>query len=126
MPGLTVDGCDVMAVYEAVMETAKAIRAGKGPALLELKTCRWRGHFEGDPQSYRTKEEMEEARRRDRSRGSRNSSWTRDGKEPELEALRGEVKREVQEAIEFTDKSDYPPQEEIFTDLVYAEGRAAR
>ncbi|MBF0530230.1 MAG: thiamine pyrophosphate-dependent dehydrogenase E1 component subunit alpha, partial [Deltaproteobacteria bacterium] len=50
IPGLVVDGNDGMAVYEAVSETAKSLRAGKGPALIELKTSRWRGHFEGDPQ----------------------------------------------------------------------------
>jgi len=127
MPGLTVDGCDVMAVYEAVSETAKSIRAGKGPALLELKTSRWRGHFEGDPQSYRPPQEMEETRRRDPiARFAKQLLDQGMAKEAELQKLRDEAKRELQAAIEFTDKSGYPPEEEIYTDLVYAEGRSVR
>ncbi|MBI5014475.1 MAG: thiamine pyrophosphate-dependent dehydrogenase E1 component subunit alpha [Deltaproteobacteria bacterium] len=125
IPGLSVDGCDVMAVYEAVSEIAKSIRAGKGPTLLELKTCRWRGHFEGDPQAYRTKEELEENRRRDPiARFAKQLLEQGMATDAELQKLRDEVERELQEAIEFTDKSPYPPEEEIFTDLSYAEGRS--
>jgi TPP-dependent pyruvate/acetoin dehydrogenase alpha subunit len=125
MPGLTVDGCDVMAVYEAVSETVKPIRAGKGPALMELKTCRWRAHFEGDPEVYRNPEEIEEVRKRDSIRlFSEQLLGQGIATEDELKALRDQVHKEVQEAIEFTDKSEYPPMEEIFTDLLYEERRA--
>ena len=125
MPGLTVDGCDVMAVYEAVEETAKSIRAGKGPALIELKTTRWRGHFEGDPQHYRTPEELEGIRKRDPiARFARQLLDQGMATEEELQALRDEADKELQEAIEFADKSDYPPLEEIYTDLLYQERRA--
>lgn len=122
IPGLTVDGCDVMAVYEAVEETAKSIRAGKGPALIELKTTRWRGHFEGDPQHYRTPEELEKARKRDPiARFAKELLDQGMATEEELQALRDEVDKELREAIEFADKSDYPPLEEIYTDLYYQE-----
>ena len=125
MPGLTVDGCDVMAVYEAVEETAKSIRAGKGPALIELKTTRWRGHFEGDPQHYRTPEELEGIRKRDPiERFVKQLLDQGMATEGELQALRDEVDKELQEAIEFADKSDYPSLEEIYTDLLYQERRA--
>jgi len=125
IPGLTVDGCDVMAVYEAVEETAKSIRAGKGPALIELKTTRWRGHFEGDPQHYRTPEELEAIRKRDPiERFAKQLLDQGMATEEELQALRGEADKELQEAIEFADKSDYPPLEEIYTDLLYQERRA--
>ncbi len=125
IPGLTVDGNDVMAVYEAVTETAKSIREGKGPVLLELKTTRYRGHFEGDPQAYRTPEELEGLKKRD--------AIVRFGKElveqgiateKELEELRDQAQIALQEAIDFEEKSEYPPMEEIFTDLYYEEGRA--
>jgi len=125
IPGLTADGNDVMAVYEAVTETAKSIRAGKGPVLLELKTTRYRGHFEGDPQAYRTPEELKELKKRD--------AIVRFGKElveqgiatdKELKALQEQAKKALQEAIEFEQKSDYPPLEEIYTDLYYEERRA--
>ena len=125
MPGLTVDGCDVMAVYEAVEETAKSIRAGKGPALIELKTTRWRGHFEGDPQHYRTPEELEGIKKRDPIKRFADQLLDQGmATEGELQALRDEVGKELQEAIEFADKSDYPPLEEIYTDLLYEERRA--
>jgi len=126
IPGLTVDGCDVMAVYEAVEETAKSIRAGKGPALIELKTTRWRGHFEGDPQQYRTPEELEEIRKRDAIKRFADQLLEQEiVTEEDLQLLRDEAKKELQEAIEFADKSDYPPVEEIFTDLFYEERRNA-
>ncbi|UCF95773.1 MAG: thiamine pyrophosphate-dependent dehydrogenase E1 component subunit alpha [Desulfobacterales bacterium] len=125
IPGLVVDGNDVMAVYEAVSETIKPIRAGKGPALIELKTSRQKGHFEGDPQSYKTPEEVEEIKKHD--------PITLFGKQlieqeiataEALQALGDEARQELQEAIAFTDKSDYPSPEEIYTDLFYEERRA--
>jgi len=125
MPGLTVDGCDVMAVYEAVEETAKSIRAGKGPALIELKTTRWRGHFEGDPQHYRTPEELEGIKKRDPIKRFADQLLDQGmATEEELQALRDEADKELREAIEFADKSDYPSLEEIYTDLLYEERRA--
>jgi TPP-dependent pyruvate/acetoin dehydrogenase alpha subunit len=77
VPGLTVDGNDVMAVYEAVSEAAKRARAGDGPSLIEAKTSRQRGHFEGDPQTYRTKEEMEEVLGMIPSSALRRNWWRR-------------------------------------------------
>jgi len=59
MPGVTVDGNDLMAVYEAVSQAAKRARTGKGPSLIENVTYRWRGHAKSDPGLYRTKEEVE-------------------------------------------------------------------
>ncbi len=122
MPGLVADGNDVMAVYEAVSETVKPIRAGKGPALLELKTHRWRGHFEGDPQPYRTPEQIVEDKKKDPI--ARFAAQLLDQglvTSAELEALRAEADKELREAIEFADQSEYPPLEEIYTDLFYEE-----
>jgi pyruvate dehydrogenase E1 component alpha subunit len=59
MPGVTVDGNDLTAVYEAVSEAVKRARAGKGPSLVENVTYRWRGHSKSDANRYRTKEEIE-------------------------------------------------------------------
>jgi pyruvate dehydrogenase E1 component alpha subunit len=67
MPGVIVDGMDVLAVYNAVKEAVKRAKSGKGPTLIECKTYRFRGHHEGDPNlglRYRTKEEMAEWRQR--------------------------------------------------------------
>lgn len=59
IPGIAVDGNDVMAVNEAAAEAVARARKGQGPTLLECKTYRWRGHFEGDPGNYKPKEEQE-------------------------------------------------------------------
>jgi TPP-dependent pyruvate/acetoin dehydrogenase alpha subunit len=126
MPGLTVDGCDVMAVYEAVSETCKPIRAGKGPALIELKTCRWKGHFEGDPQLYRRPEEFAEAQSRDPIKRFGNQLMEQGlATEKTFETIRTEVKKALKDAIEFADRSEYPPVAEIYTDLYYEERRDA-
>jgi TPP-dependent pyruvate/acetoin dehydrogenase alpha subunit len=53
VPGVIVDGQDALAVYEAVREAADRARSGYGPTLIEAKTLRIRGHYEGDPQPYR-------------------------------------------------------------------------
>ena len=58
IPGISVDGNDPMAVYEAASEAVARARAGKGPTLLECKTYRQHGHFEGDPAVYKPKEEQ--------------------------------------------------------------------
>jgi acetoin:2,6-dichlorophenolindophenol oxidoreductase subunit alpha len=57
MPGEAADGNDVMAVREAGGRAIARARRGEGPTLLELKTYRWGGHFEGDPKKYRSREE---------------------------------------------------------------------
>ena len=62
LPGVTVDGTDFFAVYEAAGEIIKRAREGGGPALLECKMVRFHGHFEGDAQAYRGKGELEDIR----------------------------------------------------------------
>ena len=62
LPGVTVDGLDFFAVYEAAGEIIRRAREGGGPALLECKMIRMFGHFEGDQQTYRAKGEIEEIR----------------------------------------------------------------
>ncbi len=64
MHGVTVDGNDVWAVYEAAQEAVDRARAGKGPTLLECETYRWHGHMEGDQVPYRTPEEVESWKKR--------------------------------------------------------------
>jgi pyruvate dehydrogenase E1 component alpha subunit len=59
MPGVTVDGNDVRAVYDVMQAAVARARAGAGPTLIEGLTYRYRGHYEGDPQIYRAREEVE-------------------------------------------------------------------
>ncbi len=65
IPGMVADGMDVMAVYEAAGEAVNRARKGQGPTLIEAKTYRYRGHFEGDSGAYRPKEEIEKWMKRD-------------------------------------------------------------
>ena len=65
IPGYVIDGNDVFAVYETVRRAAAHARAGNGPVLIECKTYRWQGHYLGDPEVYRTREEVQEWVRRD-------------------------------------------------------------
>ena len=60
IPGVTVDGNDVVAVYEAAERAVQTARNGGGPTLLECVTYRWKGHSRSDKNLYRTKEEIEE------------------------------------------------------------------
>ncbi len=63
--GITVDGMDVMAVANTAQEAIEDVRKGKGPILIEAVTYRYRGHYLGDPENYRTKEEINEWRKKD-------------------------------------------------------------
>src|SRR5499427_1013615 len=63
LPGVSVDGTDFFGVHEAAGEIIKRAREGGGPALLECSMIRFFGHFEGDAQTYRAKDEVEELRR---------------------------------------------------------------
>jgi pyruvate dehydrogenase E1 component alpha subunit len=65
IPGVTVDGNDVIAVYAATCEAVNRARGGGGPTLIEAKTYRWKGHSKSDKQRYRTKEEVKEWQERD-------------------------------------------------------------
>jgi pyruvate dehydrogenase E1 component alpha subunit len=119
IPGVSVDGQDVLAVYEATREAVERARRGEGPTLIETRTYRFRGHFEGDPQIYRSKEEVE---------------WWMNNKDPikifekyllergvatreELDAIWKRVSNEVEEAVKFAEESPYPSPEELYDDV---------
>lgn len=65
IPGVVVDGNDVLEVYRVAAEAVARARRGEGPTLIECKTYRFMGHYVGDPQTYRSKEEVEERKKRD-------------------------------------------------------------
>jgi acetoin:2,6-dichlorophenolindophenol oxidoreductase subunit alpha len=58
MPGISVDGSDVQVVHDAVAEAVERARRGEGPSIVEARTVRWSGHYEGDPQKYRDEQSM--------------------------------------------------------------------
>lgn len=109
MPGEIIDGNDVTAVREAAGRAIARARAGEGPTLLELKTYRWGGHFEGDPRKYRTREEEEEWRSRCPIARFRALLVDEQGiDEARLVALEAEVAAEITDAITFAIDSPLP------------------
>ena len=75
MPGVTVDGNDVLTVYDAVKQAVDRARNGGGPSLIETVTYRWRGHSKSDANRYRTKEEIETWKLKSRLPASIKFCW---------------------------------------------------
>ncbi len=112
MPGVIVDGNDVLAVYEATRAAADRARRGEGPTLIEGKTYRQRGHYEGDPMVYRSKEEMEAWRRRDPVVGFRGRLLAEAGvSEEAIVAIERSVQAALDEAVAFAAASPRPAPE---------------
>jgi pyruvate dehydrogenase E1 component alpha subunit len=117
--GVSVDGNDVLAVQEAAAQAVARGRSGEGPTLIECKTYRWHGHFEGDPQDYRTGEELEEWKMRDPLKLLRSRLLEEgEAEEEELESLEEEITRMVEEAAESAESSE-PPEEMALVEDVY-------
>jgi pyruvate dehydrogenase E1 component alpha subunit len=113
IPGVVVDGNDVMAVYEAAREAVERARSGKGPTLMECKTYRHKGHSRFDPAAYRPEEEVEEWLKREpvtrfKARLLEMKTLT----EEEAEKIEQEVVAAVEDAVRFALKSPYPAPEE--------------
>lgn len=109
IPGVVVDGNDVFAVAEASAEAIKRAREGKGPTIVECKTYRQRGHFEGDPSTYKPKEEQEAWIKKDpipRLEKYMLENEILDDKE--LALLQADIDKEIKEAVDFADNSPLP------------------
>ncbi|MBE0568221.1 MAG: pyruvate dehydrogenase (acetyl-transferring) E1 component subunit alpha [Deltaproteobacteria bacterium] len=121
IPGVKIDGNDVLAVRDAVHNMADRSRAGGGPQLIEAITYRLRGHSMGDPQRYRTKEEVEEAKGRDPiARWRRTVQENELATEAELQKIGDEVDAEVEEAVRFAENSPVPDPSELYNDVLVA------
>lgn len=119
-PGIIVDGNDVLAVYEAALAAADRARAGQGPSLIEGKTYRFRGHYEGDPMIYRSKEEMEAWRKRDPLPAFRRYLLEQEATpEAEIEAIEAEVQHSLDEAVRFAAASPQPQPESALEGVYY-------
>ncbi len=112
IPGVLIPDNDPVAIYEAAGEAVERARRGGGPTLIEVKTDRLFGHFEGDPQVYRTKEELERLKERDAVRRF-EARLVETGVLTEDEARRvwEAARAEVDEAIAFARESPYPAPE---------------
>ncbi|APU60566.1 pyruvate dehydrogenase (acetyl-transferring) E1 component subunit alpha [Clostridium botulinum] len=118
VPGIVVDGNDVFAVYEAAKEAIKRAREGKGPTLIECKTYRHRGHFEGDPCVYKPIEEQEEWLAKDpiprfEKYLVENEIFT----QKKLKEVQNKVESQIDEAVDFANNSPYPELESVLEDV---------
>ena len=119
MPGVEVDGQDVLAVYDAAGKAIARARADKGPTLIECRTYRYVGHHEGDPGTdYRSQDEIDEWKKRDPIElFSKRLLEAKKASQDELDRVEQEVMRRIEEAIEFAEESAWPSPEEIQTKL---------
>jgi 2-oxoisovalerate dehydrogenase E1 component len=121
IPAVVADGTDVLDVYAKVSAAVAAARAGQGPTLVECKTYRFRGHWEGDPQPYRTKEEIEGWTERDCILTFEKALTEKFGLAPsELKGLRDEVESQMREAIAFARSCHAPEPKDALTDVYTA------
>lgn len=116
MPGVTVDGNDLMQVYRAVQVAAARARAGEGPTFVESQTYRWRGHSKSDKQAYRTRDEVKEWMQRDPI--PRFAKHINLG-EADLDNLRQQAQKVIDDAVIVSEASPEPSLESIL-EGVYA------
>ena len=122
MPGVVVNGNDVVEVYEATREAVERARKGDGPTLLECKTYRWEGHVVGEEaflgkRSYRPADEIEAWKKRCPLTGFEQRFVPGSFSAEELEAVRTEVGRRIDEAVQFALDSPLPAPEEALDDM---------
>jgi pyruvate dehydrogenase E1 component alpha subunit len=118
--GVTVDGNDVLAVFEASQKAVKQARSGAGPTLIECKTYRHKGHSRVDPAKYRPKEEVDQWLTKDPLKRFKTTLLqNEDFSQAEIQKIEDNVAAEIEEAVRFAVESPYPAPEEALED-VYA------
>lgn len=105
IPGVTVDGNDIAAVYRVVQTAVERARSGQGPSLIESVTYRWRGHSKSDKQAYRTRAEVKEWQQRDPI--FRFAATLKIG-DAEMQALQQDVAQAIEQAVQFAESSPEP------------------
>lgn len=120
IPGVRVDGFDVVQVYQAAVEAVERARNGDGPTLLVTESYRFEGHYAGEPEVYRSREEVREWRKKDpipryRQHLTDNSMASAD----ELDTIESDIKKEMAEAVDFAKQSKQPDPDTAM-DYIYA------
>lgn len=119
IPGLQVDGMDVLAVRGAAEVALEWARSGKGPIIIELMTYRYRGHSMSDPARYRSREEVQDVREHQDSIGHVERDLDALGvTEEERKAIDKEIKDIVVEAAKFAEDAPEPAPSELYTDVL--------
>ena len=119
MPGKIVDGHDFFAVYEAAQEAIERARAGDGPTLLEFKLNRYYGHFEGDAQTYRGKDEVKKLRDQKDCLDLFRRRVSEAGllEDAEFEAIDAEARELIERSVAKAKAAPYPKPEALLTDV---------
>ncbi len=119
IPGMQVDGMDVLAVRGAVESALAWVRAGKGPVLMELKTYRYRGHSMSDPAKYRSRDEVQAVRdKSDPIEGLRAAMLDAGFDEAALKTIDQDIRKRVAEAADFAENAPEPALAELYTDVL--------
>ena len=119
IPGMDVDGMDVLAVRSAADIAVRHVRAGNGPVLMELNTYRYRGHSMSDPAKYRSREEVQEVReKKDPIEHLKADMLAAGVGEDVLKEIEKRVRAQVVEAADFAENSPEPEAAELYTDVL--------
>ncbi|MFZ1743684.1 MAG: pyruvate dehydrogenase (acetyl-transferring) E1 component subunit alpha [Pontixanthobacter sp.] len=122
IPGMDVNGMDVLAVRAAAEVAFEYVRGGNGPVLMELNTYRYRGHSMSDPAKYRTREEVQEQRdHHDPIEAIKKVLAERGKTEDDLKAIDKAIRARVAEAADFAENSPEPEPVELYTDVLVGE-----
>ena len=121
IPGETVDGNDVVAVYEAFARAKERALNGDGPSIIECKTYRWRGHWTGDPEVYRSREEVEYWKENRDPIKLFAAYMIENGlaTQEELDKIAADVAKKMEEAVEFAMNSPEPDPAHVLDDVFY-------
>ena len=119
IPGMDVNGMDVLEVRKAAEIAFDHVRKGNGPVLMELHTYRYRGHSMSDPAKYRTREEVQEMRdKHDPIEAAKAELLTRGIAEDRIKEIDKRIRAEVSAAADFAENSPEPALDELYTDVL--------
>ncbi|HKR91622.1 pyruvate dehydrogenase (acetyl-transferring) E1 component subunit alpha [Novosphingobium sp.] len=119
IPGMQVDGMDVLEVRKAAEIALEHVRAGNGPVLMELNTYRYRGHSMSDPAKYRSREEVQDVReKRDPIEHAKNELIEMGVAEASLKEIDKRVRAQIAQAADFAESSPEPEVAELYTDVL--------
>ena len=119
IPGMDVNGMDVLEVRQAAEVAFKHVREQGGPVLIECNTYRYRGHSMSDPAKYRTREEVQDVREhKDPIEGLKKTLIEQGKSEDDLKAIDKAIRQKVSEAADFAENSPEPDASELYTDVL--------
>ncbi len=119
IPGMDVNGMDVLEVRQAAEIAFRHVRDGNGPVLMELNTYRYRGHSMSDPAKYRTREEVQDMREhRDPIEGLKKVLLENGKSEEDLKEIDKRIRATVSQAADFAENSPEPDLAELYTDVL--------